>query len=145
MLFRSGGSVPSFRDFPATPQKLSPVTPIVTAPYRLFRTAIRRGARFGPNFAGHFTVVEWGAGAGGVCWAIVDAKSGKLGDGGCAETGGVDGQQPQFRLDSRLLILTGGLRGERDGVAYYEWTGSKLRELRFIPATELCERKLSSP
>ena len=31
---------------------------------RLYRTVLREGAKEGPNFAGHYTIVTWGAGLG---------------------------------------------------------------------------------
>lgn len=131
-------SAPRFIDFPARGQKIRPAWPKIGRDYRFFETAIRRGAATGPNFAGHFTFVAWGTGAGGFCWAILDARSGKIGNGGCAVTQGEEYQQPQYRLESRLLVLSGKLTGDREGVAYYEWNGSRLRELRFISKQELC-------
>ncbi|MET3710956.1 hypothetical protein ABIC65_001658 [Sphingomonas trueperi] len=137
-----GPTALDFADYYIAPGKLAPTAPKITREYRLFRSAIRRGAAAGPNFAGHYTFTQWGVGAGGVCWAIVNAKNGKIGDGGCVVTAGAEGQQPQFRLNSRLLILTGGLAQGRDGIAYYEWTGNKLKERQFFSRAQLCEHRL---
>ena len=51
---------------------------IKTAEARRFRTMIREAAAKGPNFAGHFTVAEWGCGAGCVSVAIIDAATGSI-------------------------------------------------------------------
>ena len=131
-------AAPRFEQYVSNPERLKAAEPRITAHYRAFRSAIRLGAASGPNFAGHYTFAQWAAGAGGICWAIVDAKNGFIGDGGCVETFGVAGQEPQFRLDSRLLILT-----SPRGIGYYEWTGAALRELRFIERKELCDRSAS--
>jgi hypothetical protein len=53
--------------------------------------------------------------------------------------------EPQFRLDSRLLVLSGDLDEDKRGVAYYVWTGSGLRELRFYPSDKLCRASLKKP
>src|SRR5258708_1266359 len=43
---------------------------------RSYRTVLREGAKKGPNFAGHYTIVSWGAGLGVFSMAVVDAKTG---------------------------------------------------------------------
>src|SRR5262245_60406906 len=56
-----------------------PTAPILkTANERRFRTMIREGAAKGPNFAGHYTIADWGCGAGCVSIAVVDAKDGRV-------------------------------------------------------------------
>jgi hypothetical protein len=45
---------------------------------RLYRTVLREGTKKGPNFAGHFTIVTWGAGLGVFSVAVVDARTGKV-------------------------------------------------------------------
>jgi hypothetical protein len=54
-------------------------------------------------------------------------------------------QQPEFwaarfRQDSRLLVIVGAPNEDeaRDGVTYYEWTGSRLKLLRFVPRSQAC-------
>lgn len=43
-----------------------------------FRTVLRRGAKKGPNFAGHFMIIEWGCGTGCASVAVIDATSGRV-------------------------------------------------------------------
>ncbi|HYL92262.1 MAG TPA: hypothetical protein VEW69_03800, partial [Alphaproteobacteria bacterium] len=60
-----------FHGKPAPPKLVSPV-------HRRYRSAILRAAAKGPNFAGHYTIAEWGCGAGCVSFAVVDAATGKV-------------------------------------------------------------------
>ena len=54
--------------------KGGPVPPKLTSPTQhQFRTVLRKGAQKGPNFAGHYTVVEWGCGSNCVVFAVVDS------------------------------------------------------------------------
>src|SRR5262250_1611988 len=71
-----------FEDYPATADfKGKPAAPVLaTKSARMFRTQIREAARKGPNFAGHYTVAEWGCGSGCVTIAVIDAVSGKVFD-----------------------------------------------------------------
>ncbi len=111
---------------------------------RLFRTAMKDGAAKGPNFAGRFTIVEFGCGTSCVNWAVVDAKTGRVFDPpptaplSIMYTSGVG---LEFRRDSRLLVLTGGPReGQKpDGVYSYVWTGETFRKIGFIPRAKACE------
>jgi len=43
-----------------------------------FRTGLRYGAKKGPNFAGHYTIVEWGCGTGCDNIAVIDAANGRV-------------------------------------------------------------------
>ena len=61
------GLTKRFKGKPAPPKLVSPVD-------RLFRTMIRQGASKGPNFAGHYTIAEWGCGSSCVSIALMDAK-----------------------------------------------------------------------
>src|SRR5215472_4297169 len=69
-----------FEDYAASADfKGKPAAPILaTKGDRMFRTQIRDAARKGPNFAGHYTIAEWGCGSGCVSLAVVDAVSGKV-------------------------------------------------------------------
>ena len=72
---------------------------VSSAPYgRLYRTKLREGAATGPNFAGHYTVVQWGCGTGCQVVSVVDARTGRLSDQTLLTAGGVE-----YRRDSRLL------------------------------------------
>lgn len=67
---------------------------------RKFYSVITNGAKFGPNFAGHYTVVSWGCGTNCQGTAIVDANTGRINEYGLLSTNGLD-----FRRDSNLLIV----------------------------------------
>ncbi|MBI4598787.1 hypothetical protein HY734_01165 [Candidatus Uhrbacteria bacterium] len=67
---------------------------------RQFRTMIARDAKKGPNFAGHYTVAEWGCGTGCQNHAIVDARDGRIAAFGLLSAYGV-----KERLDSSLLVV----------------------------------------
>jgi hypothetical protein len=45
------------------PLRGAPTKPILSEPRaRLYRTALRDGAKEGPNFNGHYRLVDWGCG-----------------------------------------------------------------------------------
>ncbi len=75
-----------------------------------FYTKVREAARKGPNFAGHYTIAEWGCGSGCQSFVVVDAISGTLYysapfedlDLPSVSYGGVE-----YRLDSSLFIADG--------------------------------------
>ena len=102
---------------------------------------IRRGAHAGPNFAGSFTLVIWGCGAGCVQAAIVDAATGavtmppELKDFGIPVGYDFGSAKPglDFQKNSSLLIATGAI-DEADTVAtyYYAWRNGKLVLLKSI-------------
>src|SRR5437667_5642687 len=86
-----------------------PAAVILSSPeWRQYRTMLRSGAKKGPNFAGHFTVVQWGCGTTCLTGAIVDATTGKV----ChlppllkGTTVGFEAMLLHFRLESRLMIV----------------------------------------
>ena len=149
--FAQSGSIPAFEKFPAEVFTGKPVPPVLATPgQRRFRTRIREGAAQGPNFAGHFTIAEWGCGSACIDAAVVDARTGKVRDMPFEHLGyayslqyadGVserdDGFKPlQFSPNSRLLIVRGCLELDQNcGAHYYEWTGSALKLLRKFKAS----------
>ena len=72
-------NLPTFRKFRvAQIYRGKPARPIFKTKEELeFRTRIRQGAAKGPNFAGHYAVVEWGGGTGTGTFVLVDVKSGQ--------------------------------------------------------------------
>jgi hypothetical protein len=101
---------------------------------RTWRTRLTEGSKDGPNFAGHFTIVEWGCGTDCTQIAVVDARDGRvffpfdlrtlhwvnvhddvLKDGAL-----------RYRKDSSLLVAIGMPNEEatQRGVSYYRWTGT---------------------
>ena len=119
---------PQFSNFPATsffhgvPARID----FSSSPsLRLFRTALRRGAARGPNYAGHLTVVVMGCGSNCEGIEIISARTGKILDG-VQSCGGVD-----YKLNSTLLILNpsghdavypAGCKTE-----FYKWDGRRLK------------------
>lgn len=140
---------PRFTDFPAgRAYQGQPHAADVHSHWRsrLFRTRIREGAQTGPNFAGHYTVVSWGCGTGCLSFAIVDAITGRVfhpSNFGSVDNLNVDfealeppeGQLVKFHLDSRLLVVIGGINEEPAlrGISYFLWEKARLRRVRFVP------------
>lgn len=65
---------------------------------RQFRTRLTEGAKQGPNFAGRYTVVEWGCGTNCQQIAVIDVRTGRVSDWLTTELGS------SYRLDSKLFI-----------------------------------------
>lgn len=146
---------PAFRDFPAAPSAgAAPARLQLTTPAaRRFRTLLRDGVARGPNFAGPYSVVVWGCGSSCSDLAIVDNRTGRVHfDPSVRDISGETvGDEPgpaaqpafssaRFQLGSRLLVIVGMPNEDdaRDGVAYYDWTGSRLKLLRFVPRLQAC-------
>jgi hypothetical protein len=142
--------VPRFADYPASVETIRhPAAPVLASrEARMFRTELREGARKGPNFAGHFTVVGWGCGSACIQWAVVDARTGKVRLEPSIEVVSVDNVADanadvfalRFRRDSRLMIILGAPKEDqaREGAAFYEWTGERFRLLKFAPRKAAC-------
>ncbi len=133
----------SFGEYPATDSKFEgkPAVPVLkTAFQRRFRTMIREEAAKGPNFDGHYTVAQWGCGAGCISGALVDARTGEV-SALPFEFFTVSASSPlepiQFRLDSRLVKAEGclGESTSKCGRFAWEWDG-KMRKWKSIPVTE---------
>ena len=142
-------STPQFDSFPAQEIfKGKPAAPKLKSERdRRFQTKIREGAETGPNFAGHYTIVQWGCGASCISLLIVDAKTGViyplpfevLSFGFpyrfTEEGGGIEELDPlSFRLDSNLLVMRGCPMEKDCATYYYEWQGARLRTIDKIPA-----------
>lgn len=136
---------PRFDQYPAMETfSGKPAPPVLRTPGdRLFRSRIREGAAKGPNFAGHYKIVEWGCGTSCVSIAIVDAANGKIGEPPFGILGygtslkysdGVSSNDASFyelsyKPKSRLLIVHGCPEDDNCGPYYYEWTGSRFKLL----------------
>jgi hypothetical protein len=122
--------VPAAEQFKGKPAAVK----LTSAQARRYRTMIREGAREGSNFAGHYTIVQWGCGAGCVQFAVVDAKTGAVfmppfyvGPRAFVEGQTGEPEEPlQFRVDSRLLIVSGSRNEKGEGVYYYKWDKNRL-------------------
>ncbi len=143
---------PKFSDFPAKTGfagKPAPVR-IETREARMFRTVLRDGAKGGPDFAGHYTVVVWGCGADSLSLAVVDARNGKVffPPFRCMTLAGgydaliIDGKErdnPFYRKDSNLLILAGAedkpsLKQEDRAVQFWVFRNGRFKLIYSIPA-----------
>jgi hypothetical protein len=143
--------LPRFEDYPVTEIWHGTPAPVKldTASERLFRTNLTTAAKEPPNFAGHYRFTFWGCGSYCGAGAVVDLETGIVyppplaarGNGwdrwimspGFAEDSGVD-----FRLDSRLVIVRGGinyserLKANVPDVYYFLWEGDRFRQILFI-------------
>ena len=97
---------------------------------REYRTRLREGAKKGPNFGGHYTVIDWGCGSNCQSIAIVDAVTGKVYDATGTERGA------DFKLNSSLMIADPAppeAPGYPDDpvanlpIRYYAWKDNKLQ------------------
>jgi len=145
----------SFDDFPApAPFHGVPGSPVLrTAGQRLFRTRIREAAKQGPNFAGHYTIAEWGCGSSCVSVAVIDAETGVVHEGPFGTLpyailfygkalrydrnaqGEYQYDELSYSLNSRLLIARGCPNDLNCAAYFYEWTGTQFKLLRKIPAS----------
>lgn len=129
-----------------------PAKPILsTTRDRLFRTMIRNGAAKGPNFAGHYVIVDWGCGTSCAQAVVVDAKNGEVRDlpfgvlGYGSSLKFADGKsvydrdfEPlSFNVKSRLLVAHGCPEDKNCGAYYYEWTEPRFRLIRKFSATPI--------
>lgn len=144
---------PRFAAYPAQPRRMRFAGLDLRNPIaRTYRTVLREGARAGPNFAGHYTIVQWGCGSSCSSWAIVDNRTGQVHQPP-AEIAMLFFQTNirdpglHYRRDSRLLAVAGGtirLRGEGvspdqyEGISYLRWNGHSLRPVRLVAMDELC-------
>jgi hypothetical protein len=156
---RDVASPPAFAAFPARPEAgLRPAAIRLDQPRaREFRTQLREAARGGVNFAGHYILATWGCGSACIEMAIIDARSGevsfdpRLSDVSLARVGpdeGVEGagngaSAARFRRDSRLVVVLGAPQEDeaREGAAFYDWTGARLRLIRFVPRARACDSR----
>lgn len=128
---------------------MGPAAPVVAhGSAHLYRTVIRAGAKAGPNFADHFTIITIGCGAGTACVAIADAQTGRVyfpptlksAEALIRDTGPHEPETFNYRRNSRLLIVVGSPNEDlkNEGMTYYLWRSGRLTRLRFVTAAKLC-------
>jgi len=132
-------TTPKFEEYPVKSERVAKPAEVRLDSHpkaRTFRTVIRQGAKTGPNFAGHFTIVKWGCGTACVEIAIVDAVSGEVYFPRqlqpLAFQAITDDTPPlQYRLDSRLLVVAGSPedREGNEGIYAYVWEKRRLRAI----------------
>jgi hypothetical protein len=129
---------PAFGDYPAGEvyHGRPALVDLRSAPgARQYRTVLTKNARRGANFAGRYTIVEWGCGSPCVQFAIIDAPTGRI---LLYQPDSTYTRSPMYRLDSRLLVEdpTGAVTdtaGHLEGVVtYYQWTGLELRPVHTL-------------
>jgi hypothetical protein len=149
---------PTFARYQVKVEKIKNVKVKLTSKdARMFRTNLREAAKGGVNFAGHYILTGWGCGTNCEELAVIDARTGVayfptelqgVGIGFCeAPDGNVAPDAPAesdtlagvyYKPDSRLLVLQGFKGGDLNrknskcGNYYWEWTGSRLRQVRFV-------------
>jgi hypothetical protein len=151
LLVAQDRALPRFKDYPVNEPLIRHPAPVDfsrSPDERRFRTVLVRGARKGPNFAGHYTVVIWGCGSPCKSFAIVDARTGQVHSPGFSLTLGAC-----YRLDSDLFIVDppelwresyGDLASEAIGgygqANYYRWNGQTLVAIDSFPVGNRVKR-----
>ena len=140
--------LPTFEKFPAKEKFTGkPAIPILRTRRQVpFRTSIAQGARQGPNFAGHYTVIQWRCGSDCGMMAIADAATGQVYDTlfdliefpPSYRYEGLPGGVV-FHLDSRMLIVRGCLNRTDCAAYYFEWTPETTKLLRKVPGVPLAK------
>ncbi len=129
---------PRFEQFPVPLSRVTPAPVDVnsSAAARRYRTVLRAGAREGPNFAGHYTIIAWGCGSSCTEFAVVDSLTGRVyfpreftvtsgvhlaADDFERAANGEGLWALRYRSDSALLIVLGALDEDpaREGATYY--------------------------
>jgi len=90
-----------FRRYPARDLYTGTPAPVVLegdSKAKQFRTRITEGAKHGPNFAGIYTVIEWGCGTNCQQIAVVNARTGRVSDWIATELGS------SYQIDSMLFV-----------------------------------------
>ncbi len=137
---------PDFSDYPVKRiYKGKPAVPILSKEQRWFRTVIRKGANADVQFAGHYTVPEWGCGTQCIAFVVVDSIRGRVYDGYPISElpfAWVEERHPpstariEFYPTSRLLKIN-GCPGEHDCGLYdyvmIEGRGLKLIRKELLP------------
>ena len=126
-------AVPEFEQYKVTKiYRGKSAVPVLRTPEdREYRTRIREGAKAGPNFAGHYTVIIIGCGTECASFVIVDAATGRVFSRAQREYT----CSPIFKVNSRLLttdVCTGAIQKDCNR-AFWEWTGTELKFLTRIP------------
>ena len=147
-------NTPIFEDFKVTGLfKGVPKAPVLrTRIDREYRTLVRNAAKAGPNFAGHYSVAEWGCGTGCHGFVVVDVVTGIVYDPPFRD---INFHQPEvadhwenhepqwwclsnhevveFRNNSDLLVVEGCLDNHQCGRTYYRIGVKGLQQIAFDP------------
>lgn len=138
--------LPRFDDYPEREVRSgAAATVIIKSPEeRLYRTNLRNSVKEPPNFAGHYSFVDWGCGTNCLGGAVVDQQTGKVfqpplplsKNSHAHEHWIIDGRfffdKPpiQVRADSRLMIIHREFGGNPElfpEVFYFVWDNEEFR------------------
>jgi hypothetical protein len=140
---------PKFEDYPVESVFKGKIAAPDVSSYprsKRFRTVIRKRAKAGVNFAGHYSLVAWGCGSACASWAIVDAQTGSVFhpanfrmsgyfniDDAVGDTS--EGWLVRYRANSKLLVVIGDINEDPAlrGISYFVWEHNKLKRIRFVP------------
>jgi hypothetical protein len=136
-------NAPKSADYPARNTYRGKLAPVIfdSRRARLYRTVLREGAKKGPNFAGHYTLVAWGCGLGAFSMAVIDAKTGRVYFPPFKCVDGADfglpladkGNNPAFRIDSKLFVFVGSRdEEERTAMYFYIFDKNRFKLVHFI-------------
>lgn len=100
-----------------------------------FRTILRAGLSRGPNFSGHYAVIEWGCGTSCQTHAIVDVTNGKIVEFGLQSFYGV-----AYKINSSLLVVNPAANLPQDSeqvitTDFYVWQDNNLNFSCRLPGT----------
>jgi hypothetical protein len=137
---QSSPARPAFEKFPvASIYDGEPAAPTLTKDQRMFRTVIRRGARSPVQFAGHYTVPEFGCGTGCSGSYFVDSITGRVFDGFIISDFPMEWREqhpadPQTHIQfmpSSSLVKINGCPNERD-CGYYDYVMVEGKGLKLV-------------
>ena len=144
------------KDYPVRKSEIfkgSPARPLLDSRRaRLYRTVLRQGVKEGPNFAGRYTIVTWGAGLGVFSLAVVDAKGGKVYFPPFTTVGNTaygmpyldKGENPAWKVDSKLFAFVGRPDANDQGMGLYVYSFDRGRfRLEYFEKEDEEERKAS--
>ncbi|HUJ49553.1 MAG TPA: hypothetical protein VLW25_05120 [Bryobacteraceae bacterium] len=150
------GKLPSFDEYKVSEVFTGkPAEPRLSLPFaREFRTQIREAAKKGPNFAGKFTIAQWGCGGGCIQMAVINEETGAVSRGPFmsldfsaalhfadgSDTSMPDSFEPLvFLKDSRLLAVRGCPEEDRNNCAlfYHAWDGAKFAPVQKLKPTAM--------
>jgi hypothetical protein len=114
------------------------------AHFRDFRTRIRQGMATGPNFAGEYSVIQFGCGTG--CSSVIVANN-RSGRPYTFPRGGEDNMYLalKYKLDSRLMIAQwGSYESGKCYMEYFDFTDGGWREIskREVGPLDDCYREI---
>lgn len=133
-------TLPSFQQYSvAQIYRGKPAAPVFRTKEELeFRTRIRQGAAKGPNFAGHYAIVEWGGGTGTGHFVVVDVKTGEI----YFHADPNKGIEFLFSVKSRLMAINaymGPPDAETCVRSFWEWTGKEMKFIAKFSGKHACD------